>query len=69
MAKMTYQDFRTATDKVTESIPTGNPYTYAYVVGAYETMLAGIAADLPKHKQVELMRGLESLAKRVAELG
>ena len=69
MAKMTYQDFREATDKVTESIPTGNPYTYAYVVGAYETMLAGLAADLPKHKQMEVMRGLEHLAKRVAELG
>jgi len=68
MAKMTYQDFRAATDKVTESIPTGNPYTYAYVVGAYETMLAGIAADLPKHKQAEVMRSLEALAKRVAEM-
>jgi hypothetical protein len=68
MAKLTYQDFRTATDKVTESIPTGNPYTYAYVVGAYETMLAGIAADLPKHKQLEVIRGLESLATRISEM-
>lgn len=68
MAKMTYQDFRTATDKVTESIPVGNPYTYAYVVGAYETMLAGIAADLPKAKQADVLRALESLAKRVAEM-
>ena len=69
MKKMTYQDFRAATDKVTESIPTGKPFTYAYVVGAYEIMLADMAANLPKAQQADVMRSLEALAKRVAELG
>jgi len=67
--KKTYQDFRAATDKVTESIPVGNPYTYAYVVGAYEVMIADLAASLPKARQEDVLRSLQSLAKRVAELG
>ena len=46
--KLTYQDFRTATDEVTKTIGLGKSHHYAYVVGAYEVMLADMAANLPK---------------------
>jgi hypothetical protein len=67
--KLTYQDFRAAADKVTESIGLGKSHHYAYVVGAYEIMLADMAAALPKAQQEDVMRSLKSLAVRVAELG
>ena len=66
--KLTYQDFRLATDKVTESIGLGKSHHYAYVVGGYESLIAHIAADLPKAKQKEVMDALAGIAKRTAEL-
>lgn len=67
--KLTYQDFRTATDEVTKTIGLGKSHHYAYVVGAYEVMIADLAANLPKARQEEVMRSLKSLSVRVAELG
>ena len=61
--KLTYSDIR----NVMDTVPTQAAQAH-YVVGAYQVMLAGIVADLPKHKQAEFIRSIESLAIRVSEI-
>lgn len=41
--------------------------SYAYATGTYESILANLVADLPKHKQVEVMRILKSTQKSLKE--
>ena len=58
--KLTYADFRNMQDTIST---TG--YAANYVLGCYEVLIAQMGADLPKHKQKELMLSLENLKKRV----
>ena len=58
--KKTYQDFRAAMDK----IPTAGMQGH-YVLGTYEVILADLAASLPKARQEDLLRQLDSLRARV----
>jgi hypothetical protein len=37
-------------------------------LGAFSVLIADIAADLPKHKQAEVIRQLESLKARLATI-
>jgi hypothetical protein len=39
--------------------------TYSYVTGTYESIIAGLVADLPKHKQAEVMRSLRQARERM----
>ena len=53
------------------SVMTGVPtvgYQAHYVLGAYQALMASIVADLPKHKQAEFVRSIESLSTRAAEI-
>ena len=61
--KLTYSQIRDAI----ETVPTVG-YQAHYVLGAYQALMASIVADLPKHKQAEFVRSLESLATRTAEI-
>lgn len=63
MSKMTYQDVRKVLDVVEKSGMQAH-----YVLGAYEVMLADLIANLPKHKQIEAIRSLESLSSRVKSI-
>ena len=38
---------------------------YSYITGTYESILARLVADLPKHKQAEVMRSLRSAQERM----
>ena len=39
--------------------------SYAYATGVYESILAGLVADLPKHKQAEVMRTLRLVREQM----
>lgn len=67
MKKLTYTDVRNSASVVTE-MTLGEPMKAQYVLGAMEVILASVVADIPKHKQMEVIASLESLAKRVALL-
>lgn len=62
--KLSYQDFRTLLENVTEQT-LGNNDKAHYTIGAFESMLAHLAADLPLHKQKELALSIGSLATRL----
>jgi hypothetical protein len=61
--KLTYSDITA----VMSDVPTVG-YQAHYVLGAYQSLMASIVADLPKHKQAEFIRSIESLATRAAEI-
>ena len=61
--KVTYQEVRTAMDKIQKSGMQAH-----YVLGAYEVMLANLIADLPARSAKEEMLALERLAIRAAEI-
>ena len=65
MTKLTYQDFRTALDK-SSSKTFGNPDTAYFLMGALESIIADLGADLSKAKQKSLMDTLDHLAIRIA---
>ena len=58
--KVSYSQIREIQDSIQKV-----GYQAHYVLGAYEVLLANIVADLPKAKQLDAMRALESLAARV----
>jgi len=41
--------------------------SYSYATGAYESIIADIVADLPEHKQREVVRNLESVRNALKE--
>lgn len=41
--------------------------SYAYATGMYESIIVGLVADLPKHKQLEVMRTLQYGRERMQE--
>jgi hypothetical protein len=62
-AKLTYSQIR----DVLDTVPTQASQAH-YVVGAYQALMASIVAELPKHKQAEFIRSIESLAVRAAQI-
>lgn len=58
--KVSYSQIREVQDSIQKV-----GYQAHYVLGAYEVLLASIIADLPKAKQLDAIRSLESLAVRV----
>lgn len=67
MKKLTYCELRDATEKVTQLTYT-KPMRAQYVLGAFEVMLAQMAVDLPRHKQLELIESLDRLASRAKDI-
>lgn len=67
MKKMTYGEMRTAVCDVTE-MSNGYSNRAHYTLGAFSVLIADLAADLPKHKQAEVIRQLESLKARLATI-
>lgn len=62
VAKLTYCDIA-AELRETSQVSMETKGSYAYATGVYESMIANLVADLPRHKQLEVIRGLESARK------
>ena len=62
--KLTYQDFRTLMANVTDQTPGNHDKAY-YALGAMESLIAHVAADLPLRKQQEIAESIGSLAARL----
>lgn len=66
MAKLTYTEIA-ADLRDTSDVVLKRKGSYAYVTGTYESILANLVADLPKHKQMEVMRLLQGVRERMQE--
>lgn len=62
-AKFTYSDIMTTLKQVSEV--TYEKYgSHSYAAGMFESSLASLVADLPRHKQVEFIRHMEAMTKQ-----
>jgi hypothetical protein len=59
MTKLTYSDVA-AELRETSQVSLQTKGSYAYATGMYESILASLVVDLPKHKQLEVIRSLQS---------
>ena len=59
MSKLTYSDIA-AELRDTSQVSMQTKGSYSYATGYYESIIAGLVADLPKHKQMEVIRSLQS---------
>ena len=66
MNKLTYLDIANEL-RETSKVCMDTMGSYAYATGTYESIIASLVADLPKHKQLEVVRGLESARKAMKE--
>jgi hypothetical protein len=66
MTKATYSEI-SAVAKEFSKVTRLHYDSYAYACGAYESILASIVADLPKHKQAEVLRNLQSMTAKYAK--
>ena len=41
--------------------------SFSYACGTFESILAGMVSELPKHKQMEFMQTLDQAMKRVGQ--
>ena len=64
MTKLTYFDVATEL-RETSQVSMQTKGSYAYATGLYESILASLVVDLPKHKQMEVIRGLQSARERM----
>ena len=61
-AKFTYSEIMTTLKQASEV--TYNKYgSHSYAAGMYESSLASLVADLPRHKQAEFIRHMEAMIK------
>lgn len=66
MAKVTYSEIADSLREMSK-VSMESRGTYAYATGMYESIIASLVADLPKHKQLEVLRSLESARKSCVE--
>ncbi len=64
MAKVTYSEIASSL-RDTSQLCMDTYATYSYVTGTYEAIIAGLVADLPKHKQAEVMVSLRQARERM----
>lgn len=64
MTKVTYTEIALEL-RETSKICMETKGSYSYVCGTYESIIADIVADLPKHKQAEVMRLLAKTRERL----
>lgn len=55
--KVTYTEIANSL-RETSKVSMETKGSYAYATGMYESIIAGLVADAPKHKQQEVMRTL-----------
>lgn len=66
MTKLKYSDIAMEL-RETSKVSMETKGSYSYATGLYEAIIAELVSDLPKHKQLEVVRGLESARKRMLE--
>ena len=64
MSKLTYSDVALEL-RETSKVSMDTKGSYAYATGMYESILASLVVDLPKHKQMEVIRTLQSARERM----
>ena len=64
MSKLTYFDVASEL-RETSQVSMQRKGSYAYATGMYESILASLVVDLPKHKQMEVIRTLQSARERM----
>lgn len=64
--KLTYSEIATEL-RETSKVSMETKGSYSYATGTYESIIAGLVADLPKHKQLEVVRSLQSARKSMVE--
>jgi hypothetical protein len=64
MTKVTYSEIANEL-RETSKVCMETKGSYSYATGAYESILAGIVVDLPKHKQAEVMRTLKMVREHL----
>lgn len=62
-AKLTHTEIMTTLKQVSEV--TYDKYnSHSYAAGVFESSLASLVADLPRHKQAEFIRHMEAMIKQ-----
>lgn len=64
MTKVTYSEIANELRETSKVCMESNG-SYSYVTGTYESILADIVADLPNHKQAEVLRMLKFARDRM----
>jgi hypothetical protein len=64
MSKLTYSDIA-AELRETSQVALSTKGSYAYATGMYESILASLVVDLPKNKQLEVIRILQNSRERM----
>jgi hypothetical protein len=64
MTKVTYTEIALEL-RETSKVCMETKGSYSYVCGTYESIIADVVADLPKHKQAEVMRLLAKTRERL----
>jgi hypothetical protein len=66
MTKATYSEI-SAVAKEFSRVTVSHFESHSYACGAFEAMLSHVVADLPKHKQAEILRNLQTLTAKYAK--
>ena len=63
MTKATYSEISAIVNEMTDATRDHHD-SYAFAAGYLGSMLAGLIADLPKHKQAEAIRTLQATTRK-----
>ena len=66
MNKLNYSDLLAATNDFA-NLSYEDKGSFSYACGSFQSMLATLVADLPKHKQLEFIKTLEQATLRVGQ--
>ena len=66
MAKMLYTEVNVIVNNMTDATRDHHD-SYAFAAGYLGSMLAGLIAELPKHKQLEAIRTLQATTRKYAK--
>jgi hypothetical protein len=66
MNKQTYSDIAASLNDFA-NMSYEDKGSFSYACGTFQSMLSGLVAELPKHKQAEFMKTLEQAMKRVGQ--
>lgn len=67
MPKMTYSEVGSMLLEASRGCLTKTG-SYATITGTYESIITGLVADLPSHKQLEVKRALETTARYIEQV-
>jgi len=66
MTKATYSEI-SAVAKEFSRVTREKFESHSFACGVYESMISGIVSELPKHKQAEVLRNLQSMTAKYAK--